>query len=294
MGRKQRAQYLIYIVLAVVAILLYLRLQGAVEGFEEGEEETLHNDPTVPMKVFMYADKMKPTAKALTASLRKHKYSYEVLGLGKPWEGWVARTKAYLAAIQAYKAKKGPSAVALYIDAYDVICIMDSDKFFQNYTERERDMPVIFGAEQNCNTDMCNKKILDWYDKHTDEGKEGMNRHINTWGTIGEHLWSQVPTFTNNGMIMGTAEGLEFLFSEILKTGIKDDQVAAGNVIVANLDKFDIDFEENLFRNRFRHLEKRDDENGIDGPGFLHFNDMRTEGQQQELIGIYARYNVEL
>ena len=35
MGRKQRAQYLIYIVLAVVAILFYLRLQQPVEGFEE-------------------------------------------------------------------------------------------------------------------------------------------------------------------------------------------------------------------------------------------------------------------
>jgi len=297
MGRSsKRGQYLIYIVaLIILAVLLYLRLRSsAVEAFQEQEEAAVHTDPTVPMKIFLYADKMKPTAKALTASLRKHKYSYEVLGLGKPWEGWVARTKAYLAAIQAYKAEKGPTAVALYIDAYDVICIMDSDKFFQNYQERERRMPVIFGAEQNCNTDMCNKKILDWYDEHTDEGKEMMNKHINTWGTNGEHLWSQVPTFTNNGMIMGTAEGLEFLFTEILKTGIPDDQVAAGHVIAANFDKFDIDFEENLFRNRFRHLEKRDDENGVEGPAFLHFNDMRTEGQQQELIERYAGYNVGL
>ena len=38
MGRKQRAQYLIYIVLAVVAILLYLRLQRPVEGFEEKQK----------------------------------------------------------------------------------------------------------------------------------------------------------------------------------------------------------------------------------------------------------------
>jgi hypothetical protein len=38
MGRKQRAQYLIYIVLAVVAVLLYLRLQGPVEGFEEKQK----------------------------------------------------------------------------------------------------------------------------------------------------------------------------------------------------------------------------------------------------------------
>lgn len=38
MGRKQRGQYLIYIVLAVVAVLLYLRLQRPVEGFEEKQK----------------------------------------------------------------------------------------------------------------------------------------------------------------------------------------------------------------------------------------------------------------
>ena len=224
-------------------------------------------------------------------SLKKHKYSYEVLGLGKPWLGWVGRTKEYLAAIQRYKAEKGGSAIALFIDAYDVICIMDSDKFYKKYLARERTMPVIFGAEQNCNSEMCNKKILDWYDIHAEEGKEGINKHINTWGPSEEHLWSQVPTFTNNGMILGTADGLEFLFTEILNTGIQDDQVAAGHVIVANLDKFDIDYEENLFRNRFRHLEKRDDEDGESGPAFLHFNDMRTESQQQDLIERYSAYN---
>lgn len=35
MGRKQRGQYLIYIGLAAIALLLYLRLQRPVEGFEE-------------------------------------------------------------------------------------------------------------------------------------------------------------------------------------------------------------------------------------------------------------------
>lgn len=270
-----------------------MQFQGIEEGFQGApEEETLYEDPTVPIKVFLYADKLKPTARALIHSLKKHKYSYEVLGLGKPWEGWVARTKEYLAAIQRYKEEKGGSAVALFIDAYDVICIMDSDKFYAKYLARERTMPVIFGAEQNCHTEMCNKKILDWYEVHTDEGKEGMMNHINTWGVSEENLWSQVPAFTNNGMILGTADGLEFLFTEILKTGIKDDQVAAGHVIVANIDKFDIDFEERLFRNRFRHLEKREDENGESGPAFLHFNDMRTDTQQEELIERYAGYNM--
>ena len=49
MGRKQRAQYLIYIVLAVVAILLYLRLGGGVEGFA-GESELVDVPFFIPHK----------------------------------------------------------------------------------------------------------------------------------------------------------------------------------------------------------------------------------------------------
>jgi hypothetical protein len=269
-----------------------MQFQGIEEGFQGApDQETVYEDPTVPIKVFLYADRLKPTARALLHSLKKHKYTYEVFGLGKPWYGWVARTKEYLAAIRRYKEERGGSALALFIDAYDVICIMDSDKFYAKYLARERTMPVIFGAEQNCHTEMCNKKILDWYDLHTDEGKEGMMNHMNTWGESGEHLWSRDrPAFTNNGTILGTADGLEFLFTEILKTGIQDDQVAAGHVIVANLDKFDIDYEEHLFRNRFRNLEKREDENGTDGPGFLHFHAMKTDAQQAEILERYTSY----
>lgn len=291
MGRSSRGQYLIYIAVFIVCIVIYLRL-FTQEGFQDSPDPgTVHEDPTVPMKVFLYADTLKPTAKALLKSLKKHKYSYEVLGLGKPWEGWVARTKEYLAAIQRYKAEKGGSAVALFTDAYDVICIQDSDKFYAKYLDRKRKIPVIFGAERNCHTEMCNKKILDWYDIHTDGGKAAIEKQMNTWGDSNEHLWSRnQPAFTNNGTIMGTADGLEFLFTEILNTGIQDDQVAAGHVIVANLDKFDIDFEENLFRNRFRELEKRADEDGVNGPGFLHFHAMKSDQQQAEILNLYEAY----
>ena len=307
MARSRRGYEYIPYILCILALLLLVYLRVAwkrsiwprsvqdgfwknLEGFED--EPAVHMDERSPIKVFLYADTMKPTAKALTASLRKHKFSYEVLGLGKPWEGWIARTKTYLAAIQAYKAEKGPNAVALYIDAFDVICIMDSDRFYTKYLARERDMPVIFGAEHNCHTAMCNKMILDWYDyNEIDGGKAAVMAQMNTWGDNDEHLWSRdQPVFTNNGTIMGTAEGLEFLFTEILKTGIPDDQVAAGHVIAANLDRFDIDYEENLFRNRFRHLEKRPDENGVDGPGFLHFHAMKTDQQQADILERYKSY----
>jgi len=239
----------------------------------------------------LYADKLKPTARALLSSLRRHNFNYEVLGLGKPWEGWTARTREYLSAIRKYKGDHGGSALALFIDAFDVICIMDSDKFYEKYMRRDRIMPVIFGAEQSCNVAMCNKDILDWYDYNEIEGgKEGLKSMINTWGNSNEHLWSQKPTFTNNGTIMGTADGLEFLFTEIIRTEISDDQLAAGSVITNNFDMFDIDFEENFFRNKFRNLEKRPDEDGVRGPGFIHFHAMKTDEEQNEVLRRYRNY----
>jgi hypothetical protein len=290
MGRSKNG-HILYIAFAVILLLVVLSQYNRIEPFQDSLE-TSHDDSTSPITVFLYADKPKPTAIALLDSLKRHKYSYRLLGLGKPWEGWIARAKEYLSAIQAYKAEKGGSAVAIFIDAYDVICIKDSDKFYASYLARERDMPVIFGAEKNCHTEMCNKAILDWYDYNEIEGgKARIMAQMNTWGDNNEHLWSRgIPVFTNNGTVMGTADGLEFLFTEIIKTGISDDQVAGGHVVAANLDKFDIDFEETFFRNRFRELEKLPDEGTDEGPGFLHFHAMRTDAQQQEVLRRFQSY----
>lgn len=296
MRSKYKTKNIIVGIVVIISIIILCVICcgncGNRESFQnEPEIETIATDITSPIKVFLYADKLKATARVLLSSLKKHKFSYEVLGLGKPWEGWVARTREYLSAIRKYKADNGGSAVALFIDAYDVICIMDSDKFYEKYMNRVRTMPVIFGAEQGCTSEMCNKNILNWYDHNKIEGgRAKRDSLINSWGANGENLWSQVPTFTNNGTMMGTADGLEFLFTEILKTEIPDDQVAAGSVIANNFDKFDIDFEEALFRNRFRDLEKRPDEDGVSGPGFLHFHAMRTEVQQTEVLKRFQNY----
>ena len=54
-----------------------------------------------PIKVFTSADKMKPTLQALLASLKKHHYAYEVLGMGKPWGGFRTKMENYLEGIRA-------------------------------------------------------------------------------------------------------------------------------------------------------------------------------------------------
>jgi hypothetical protein len=265
MGRRKSGQYLFYIALAAVAAVALLFFLRRKEGFQDGADiEVTYNDPTTPIKVFLYADKIKPTARA----------------------------KEYVSAAQRYKAEKGGDAIMMFVDAYDVICIKDSDKFYASYMEHPRDMPVIFGAEKNCHNEMCNKQILDWYDYNEIEGgKAAVEAQMNKWGDNNEHLWSRtIPAFTNNGTIMGTADGLIFLFTEIIKTGIADDQVAGGHVVAANLGKFDIDFEEKFFRNRFRELEKLPDEGTDSGPGFLHFHAMKTEEQQAEVLRRFKSY----
>ena len=78
MGRSSsRGQYLIYIGVFVLCFLIYLEFVKQQEGFEDPPDaETVYQDTTVPIKVFLYADRLKPTAKALLKSLKTHNYSY--------------------------------------------------------------------------------------------------------------------------------------------------------------------------------------------------------------------------
>jgi hypothetical protein len=153
-------------------------------------------------------------------------------------------------------------------------------------------MPVIFSAEQSCNIDLCNKDILNWFDMNqVDGGRGAIEQRMNTWGEANQHLWSQAkPAFINYGMFMGTAGALESLLTKSLETGIDDDQRSAGTVVVADMGSYDLDIEEALFRNRFRDLEKKPDEDGVQGPGFLHFFAMKTDADQAEVLKRFQAY----
>jgi hypothetical protein len=257
---------------------------------QRGGAELIYSEPNAAIKVFTSSDKMKPTLETLLASLKKHKYSYEVLGFGKPWKGFETKIENYLEGMTRYAKEKGPDALAIFIDAFDVICIKDSDKLLATYKAKPRPMPVVFGAEVVCFKN-CYKDILNWYDTHSVlNGRAAIEADLKP--ASNSPLWKK-PVFMNTGFIMGPVAQLQQMFTEIAQTPFEeDDQYTAGKWAVNHLDQFDLDGEESMIRNKVGNHEKLADEDGEEGPAFLHFPGSRAPEQQEELLKRYAAYGV--
>lgn len=243
------------------------------------------------LKVFTSSDRMEATLDALLSSLKKHKYSYEVLGFGKPWKGFATKIENYLEGMKRYSAEKGPNALAIFVDAFDVICIKDSDKLLKTYTEKPRKMPVVFGGEIACFNN-CYKDVINWYDKHSVLGGRAAVEAPLEPVNNGRGFMSKQPIFMNTGFIIGPVSELEKMFVEISQTPFEeDDQYTAGKWAVNNLDRFDINVEENMIRNKLIPRDKQPDEGGEQGPAFLHFPGSRSKPQQEENVARYATYS---
>jgi hypothetical protein len=233
---------------------------------------------------------MEPTLNVLLESLKRHNYTYEVLGFGKPWKGFETKIENYLEGMKRYEAEKGPDALAIFVDAFDVICIKDSDKLLKTYKEKPRSMPVVFGAEIACFNN-CYKDVIAWYDTHQVLGGRAAVETPLKPVNDGKGFMSEKPIFMNTGFIMGPVSKLAQMFTEIAQTPFEeDDQYTAGKWAVNNLDKFDLNVEETMIRNKLIPREKLPDEDGVEGPAFLHFPGSRSKEQQKENVGRYATY----
>jgi hypothetical protein len=233
---------------------------------------------------------MEPTLQALLDSLKAHKYSYEVLGFGKPWKGFETKIENYMEGMKRYRAERGADALAIFVDAFDVICIKDSDKLLASYKEKPRKMPVVFGGEIACFNN-CYKDVINWYDTHSVFGGraavEAPLKPVNS----GKGFMAEQPVFMNTGFIMGPISEIEAIFTEIAATPFEeDDQYTAGKWAAQNLDRFDINVEETMIRNKLIPRDKLPDEDGEQGPAFLHFPGSRWPGQQKENLERYAAY----
>lgn len=263
------------------------RLRRKTRKQRGGNPELTYTDPNDSgLKVFTTCDHMEPQLQALLDSLKKHKYSYEVLGFGKPWNGLQTKQVNYLEGMRRYKEEKGPDALAIFVDGYDVICIKDSDKLLATYKARQRKMPVVFGSEIVCIFN-CNKDVLKWYDAHSMlGGKEAITAKLQD---IGNGVKSERPVFLNTGFIMGPIGAIETIYTGISETPFEvDDQYTAGKYLVNNLDKFDLDVEEALVRNKLQTRDKLPDEDGVGGPAFLHFPG--TQAERQQNMERFAQY----
>ena len=244
------------------------------------------------IKVFVSADKMKPTLEALLTSLKKHNYSYEVLGMGKPWKGFKTKMENYLDGIKRYVAEKGPYAVGIFVDAFDVLCIKDSAKVIASYKEKPRPMPIVVGTEIVCfYTENCSLDALDWYDHNNIPGGSKAIKESFTKPEP-ERPYYKTPTsvFLNSGFIMGSAEELRALFQGMMDSGDTDDQLAVIHYMKKNMDKIDYDIEEAMIRNKLDPRTKLPDEDGTQGPGFIHFPGSRTDDEQKKALEYYAAY----
>ena len=243
------------------------------------------------IKVFTSSDRMEPTLQALLDSLKAHKYSYEVLGFGKPWKGFQTKIENYLEGMQRYTTEKGPDALAIFVDAFDVLCIKDSDKLLKTYKEKPRKMPVVFGAEIACFKN-CYKDIMNWYDTHGIlGGRQAIQATLKPINGGSDYM-SEKPIFMNTGFIIGPVSKLEKMFLEISQTPYEeDDQYTAGKWATQHLDEFDMDIEESMIRNKLIPRDKLPDEDGERGPAFLHFPGSRSPQQQKENVTRYATYS---
>ena len=241
---------------------------------------------------------MEPTLDALLSSLKLHKYSYEVLGMGKPWKGFKTKMENYLDGINRYITEKGPDALAVFIDAFDVFCIKDAKKQADAYRAKPRKMPIVVGVEIVCiYTSNCSMNALKWYDSNNiPGGSEKVKAALfepEKGKDIGYSYYeSPTPVFVNSGFIMGPAIELQAMFQSMVDSGDDDDQLAVINYLDKFPDRIDLDIEEALARNKIKPRTRLPDEDGEKGPGFVHFPGTRLEGEvKNKLEKYYTQYS---
>jgi hypothetical protein len=238
----------------------------------------------------MSADKMKPTLEALLKSLKAHNYSYEVIGFGKPWQGFRTKMENYLDGISRY-----PDGMALFIDAYDVLCIKDASKLMATYKARPRTMPIVVGTEIICfYEDNCSMDALKWYDaKQLLGGRAAIEATLTKPEPTRPYYQSEKPVFVNSGFILGPAQELKLMFQSMMDSGDTDDQIAVIHYMEKAMDKVDLDIEESMVRNKLKPRTKLPDEDGEQGPAFVHFPGTRTQDEQNRNVSeYYSAYKV--
>jgi len=236
---------------------------------------------------------MERTLTELLKSLKKHHYSYEVLGFGKPWNGFITKMENYLEGINGYIKDYGEDAIAIFIDAFDVLCIKNSQKVFASYKAKKRPMPIVIGIEIMCfDQSNCSLDGLDWYDKHNVYGgRKEIEKTLTRPNPQMVYYESPKNVFLNSGFIMGPAKELQAMFQGWMNSGIDDDQLAAIDYMKKHPEMIDYDLEEDFIRNKIKPREYLPDENGVEGPGFVHFPGTRApEEVKEKLTKYYTQY----
>ncbi len=168
------------------------------------------------MKILTYANKDKRELQNLIRSLDDCHYKHIIVGMGEKWHGVINKTKGYHR--QLHQLTDENEVVGL-VDAYDVLVCGNSDELIKKYNSISKNK-VLFCGERMCARGINCQPLNKWWANK----KKHKNRYL------------------NSGVIVGKVKDLRELFDWMLKSEIKDDQLAAIDYVENNPDKVMIDY----------------------------------------------------
>jgi hypothetical protein len=139
-------------------------------------------------------------------------WELDLIGKGVEWNGWITRMRSYM----DYAAAMDPDTILVFLDAFDVLCLRDSDGFLDMFIQKGK--KYIIGYEKVCAPQTCKKPLL-WQQAH------GVN-----------HL------YPNGGCVIGRARDIHYLWKWCIDRGLTgDDQIALGHFMDHHIDDVGLD-----------------------------------------------------
>lgn len=214
--------------------------------------------------VFTCATKSTPHLDVLRKSTEIYKgWGLCVLSEGKEWKSFRTKMEAYRDALQVTKKDQ----IVVCLDAYDVICVRDSDDFKKEF--RSFHTPIVVSNENLC--------VFTIYNQHV---KVGACAPISKWKKY-HHVDTTKSIHVNSGCIVGYAGDVYNMFDWILnydQLEIDDDQIGVGYYMNEFPQKVKLDLENKLFLNdnfaKFYKIQVHGDQllvNVPNKPYFIHF-----------------------
>src|SRR5439155_1134062 len=91
-----------------------------------------------------FANYEAPGLRNWRATMQKFGHETVVLGMGKPWQGWMTRTQEY----SNYLRTLPPTTVVVLMDAFDALACRSPEGLLETYLKFNK--PVVVSTENIC------------------------------------------------------------------------------------------------------------------------------------------------
>jgi len=151
--------------------------------------------------IFTCVTKLHPGYLNFKASFEQFQgWNVTAIGKGMPWKGWITRMILYRDTSLWVSQHKDPEHVIVFLDAYDILCVRDSQDFLKTF--HEIGYPIVAGSENICFFLTC--------------------RPTTRWKKI-----HKIHSYINGGCIIGKAQAIYEAFRWCIEKGYHhDDQIA--------------------------------------------------------------------